>query len=363
MLENPFTPTFGEVPLHMAGREALLGELSLAFKSTHRHPNLTTAITGARGTGKTALLSTAANEAEKLGWIAVRTVALPGMLNDIFITARRASAHLVSSGVSKKLSGIEIGQVVSVQWENEKELSSWRSNMSDLLDELAKQDIGLLITVDEVQPKLSEMVRLAAIYQLFVTEGRKVSLLMAGLPNNILQIENDKTVSFLRRAQKYQLGRIPDYDVKDAMKRTIEESGRTIAEASLDEAVAAADGFAYMMQLVGFRIWNQHPDEHEITREDTADGIKLALQEFRDRIVRVTYDALSAGDKRFLQVMATSDKDLTISEIAEQLGKTQSYATQYKNRLLGQGVIGESSNRTLRFDLPQMKNYVLDPLA
>lgn len=362
MKENPFTPTFGEVPLHMAGREALLGELALAFRSTHRHPNLTTAITGARGTGKTALLSTAAAEAEKSGWVAVRTVALPGMLDDILITARRACAHLVSNGSAKRLSGVEIGQVVSVQWENEKELSNWRSNMSNLLDELAAQNIGLLITVDEVQPKLPEMVRLAAIYQLFVTEGRKVSLLMAGLPNNILQIENDKTVSFLRRAQKYQLGRIPDYDVKDAMKRTIEESGRTIAEDALDKAVAATDGFAYMMQLVGFRIWNQHPCEHEITKDDATAGIKLALREFTDRIVKTTYDALSAGDKRFLQVMAASDADLTTAEIAVRLGKTHSYATQYKNRLLGQGVISESGDRTLRFDLPLMKDYVRDSL-
>ena len=363
MIENPFTPTFGEVPMYMAGREALLGELSLAFKSSRRHPNLTTAITGARGTGKTALLSTAATKAEACGWVAVRTVALPGMLNDILITARRTCAHLISNGSERKLSGVEIGQLVSFQWENEKELSNWRSNMSDLLDELATQDTGLLITVDEVQPNLSEMIHLAAIYQLFVMEGRKVALLMAGLPNNILQIEKDKTVSFLRRAQKYQLGRISDYDVKDAMRRTIEESGRTISEDALDMAVEATDGFAYMMQLVGFRMWNQHPSEKEITKDDAAAGIKLALQEFRDRIVKTTFDTLSEGDKKFLQIMAASEENLTTSEIAEQLGKSHSYATQYKNRLLGQGVIGEESNQTLRFDLPLMKDYVRDLFA
>ena len=358
MKENPFTPTFGEIPLHMAGRESILGELSLAFKQTSRHPNLTTAITGARGTGKTALLSAASASAESRGWVVVRTVALPGMLEDILISTRKASEHLISSDPKKRLSGVEVGQTLSVQWENEEELSNWRSNMSDVLDKLAAHDTGLLITVDEVQPKLTEMVRLAAIYQLFVTEGRKVALLMAGLPHNILQMENDKTVSFLCRAQKHQLGRIPDYDVEDAMRRTIEESGRTISQAALRGAVAAADGFAYMMQLVGFRVWNQHPNNKEITMTDVESGINLATLEFTDRIVKTTYDALSKGDRRFLQVMASSDAGLTTPEIAKALKKTNSYATQYKNRLLGQGVISESVNRTLNFDLPLMKDYV-----
>ena len=55
--ENPFTPTFGEVPAHMAGRSVVLNDLKRALSSSKRHPNLTTIITGARGTGKTALLS------------------------------------------------------------------------------------------------------------------------------------------------------------------------------------------------------------------------------------------------------------------------------------------------------------------
>lgn len=43
----------------------------------------------------------------------------------------------------------------------------------------------MLFTVDEVDPTLDEMVQLAAFYQHFVREGRKVALLMAGLPHNI----------------------------------------------------------------------------------------------------------------------------------------------------------------------------------
>ncbi len=81
--ENPFTPTFGEVPAYMAGRAQLIGDMITAFERSGRSPDLSTVISGARGTGKTALLSLIAEEARKRGWVAVSVAALPGMLEDI----------------------------------------------------------------------------------------------------------------------------------------------------------------------------------------------------------------------------------------------------------------------------------------
>lgn len=61
--ENPFTPAFGEVPLYMAGRKVLLDSFVRAFGRQERAPELTTLVSGARGTGKTALLTRIAEEA------------------------------------------------------------------------------------------------------------------------------------------------------------------------------------------------------------------------------------------------------------------------------------------------------------
>lgn len=356
--ENPFTPTFGEVPAHMAGRALVLNDLKRAFASERRHPNLTTIVTGARGTGKTALLSLAADEAERRGWIAVKTVAIPGMLDDVLIAARRAAAHLVSSDRKVKMTGVEIGQFLGVEWERREALTNWRNEMTDLLEQLDDANVGLLIAVDEVQPKLPEMIQLAAVYQLFVMEGRKVALLMAGLPHNMLALEADKTVSFLRRAQKCQLGRIADYDIEDAMRKTIEDSGRTISPEALASAARAADGFPFLMQLVGFRMWDQGTRRMEITDEDVAAGAALAREEMKDRIVRVTYEGLSKQDRAFLAAMLPDEGSSTLGDIAKRMKKANSYATQYKLRLLGQGIIEEAAGGIVRFQLPLMRDYV-----
>ena len=81
---NPFTPSFGEVPFILAGRDRLLREVNTAFARPNRSPELTMLISGARGTGKTALLARIAEDAVRNGWIAVTSIASPGMLEDIY---------------------------------------------------------------------------------------------------------------------------------------------------------------------------------------------------------------------------------------------------------------------------------------
>ena len=68
-LENPFTPSFGEIPAHMTGRRDIVASLERAFRSERRRPELTTLFCGAQGTGKTSLMTLLTHKAEALGWI------------------------------------------------------------------------------------------------------------------------------------------------------------------------------------------------------------------------------------------------------------------------------------------------------
>ena len=59
-LKNPFTPSFGKVPAVLAGRDLLLDDMTSAFEQGSGDPNLSTILMGARGTGKTALMTSIA---------------------------------------------------------------------------------------------------------------------------------------------------------------------------------------------------------------------------------------------------------------------------------------------------------------
>ncbi|MBQ3106664.1 MAG: ATP-binding protein, partial [Eggerthellaceae bacterium] len=339
-LENPFTPSFGEVPAHLAGRKHIVEEVSRAFASAKRRPELTTIFSGARGTGKTTLLSLLSDRAAHEGWVVVSVTSMPGMLEDIEIRARRDAGHLLAPASELRVASVGIPQVIDVEFEQGGlKASNWRSRMDAMLNDLEEHGSGLLITVDEVDASLDEMVQLAAVYQHFVREGRRAALLMAGLPSEVSALLSDKTVSFLRRAQVMQLGRIDDYEIEDALRKTIQEGGRSVETAALGGAVQAIDGFPFMMQLVGFRAWDVRPQADEITAADFDVAIDVARKEMDARILGATYRDLSAADIKFVEAMAADEGDSAIADLVERLGWSSSQVAQYRRRLIEAGVI------------------------
>lgn len=151
--DNPFTPSFGEVPLVMAGRGQLLSEFDRAFSSQARRPSLASLISGARGTGKTALLTLVEERAQERGWIAVDLVSLPGMLEDALEQTRSRAAHLLKGADDVRLTSLGVGPLSVGVSHSDQGRGNWRTQLAGLLDELAKHGVGLLITVDEITPR------------------------------------------------------------------------------------------------------------------------------------------------------------------------------------------------------------------
>lgn len=356
---NPFTPTFGVVPPVLAGRERFMRVMRDAFENGPGDPNLSTLLIGARGTGKTALLSSISSQAGAQGWVSADVICAPGMLEDIVQRTYEAASHLIDTSPRRHLTGLTLGQLVGLEWaDDDRPLANWRTRMNALLSELDEHGTGLVITVDEVDAGVSEMIHLAGVYQLFVRERRKVALVMAGLPMNVMNLLTNKNVSFLRRSQQHHLGRIPDAEVAFAFRRTIEEAGKAISDSALDAAVDATEGFAYMMQLVGYWSWQECGTKDRLDDSDITKGAELARKSLRSGVLDTTYRELSAGDRRFLYAMLDDPGESRLTDIAARMGKATNYASTYKARLLGQGIIEELPGKTLKFELPAFREYL-----
>ncbi len=362
-MRNPFTPNFGQVPIHMAGRTQIVDEMREAFDNGLGDPNLCTLFKGARGTGKTALLSYLARAAEQQGWISASSTALPGMLEDIYEQMVRKAADLIDMRESPRMKALSLGQMIGIEWEHPDAPSlNWRSRMTLVLDALAEQNIGLVITVDEVDPTLDEIVQLAVVYQHFVGEDRNVSLLMAGLPHQISSLLSGKSTSFLRRANQIALGRIAEADVADAFEQTVLLGEKTIEQAALDEAVGAIGGFPFMMQLVGYRSWKASEGNPSIGIDEVRRGVALAQSDMRSRVLCATLDELSNRDLDFLAAMLKDDEVSTTEKVGERLAMTSGNVSTYRRRLLEQGVIDEAHRGGMRFALPFLREYLPDYL-
>lgn len=359
--QNPFTPTFGTVPAYLAGRQSVIDNMRQAFADRYGNPNLSTILIGARGTGKTALMSCIRDEALDAGWLTASSTALPGMLDDIYEQALMSARHLIDQPSSRQLTALSLGPI-SAGWEhNEGSLQqgNWRTRMSLLLDQLAQHNTGLLITVDEVRADLDELIRLAAVYQHFVTERRQVALVMAGLPYHVHRLVSDKSVSFLRRSAQHQLGRIPSADVGVALRKTFQSGGKRIEEEAVDICIKSIKGFAFMLQLAGYRTWIEAGENATVTAMHALRGVHDAKYDMEEYILASTYRELSPGDLRFVEAMATDPVESRLSTVASRMGVSNGYASKYKTRLLAGGVIGEQARGVVAFDIPGFREYVL----
>ena len=98
--------------------------------------------------------------------------------------------------------------------------------MDDILKALTECDTGLLVTIDEVNPGIDEMATLVAAFQHFLDEGKKVALIMAGLPYAVTSLLSGKSTSLLRRAARFELHALTDYEVEEALVRTMREEAK-----------------------------------------------------------------------------------------------------------------------------------------
>lgn len=384
--ENPFTPTFGQMPPVMAGSSALIDEFHRAFNAKRRTPRLSTVVSGIPGSGKTCLLTRIAQTAHADGWAVANVSAIAGMLDEILASARASAREVIlkrdgvdgeaMSGGDTKAGGIAMAaSAPSVTISSTSPLTenanaslhaldalpdkeTWRQRMTALLELLREAGTGLMVTVDDARATEEELTQLASAYQHFIRERLRVGLVIAGEPNEITALVKRTEVSFLERAERCTLGCVPDFEIEETLRKTFLEGGRTIGANALTAAAEACAGLPYMMQLVGYRIWDQNPDQPRISLADAQAGISLAKREFAERMLEPLYRCLSDGDLHYLGAMLQDEDESRTVEIADRMGVSKSYAGQYKLRLLEKGAICEPRRGRVAFNLPGLREYL-----
>jgi len=356
--KNPFTPAFGSEPMIMAGREHILEDILEGLENGPGDPNRATILIGPRGSGKTVLLTKVADEAAKIGWISARVTASEGMLSGILEQTRKNGEMFLPKKAKGKLTELHaFGIGFGIETVKER-VPSWRLQMTEILELLAEYQIGLLITVDELNVKQNEMVELVRDFQHFVTEKRETALLMAGLPGKTLQMFHDKSISFIRRAFQHNLDAIPIADVKAAMQETVEISGRKIEADAIEAAAAYTNGFPFLIQLIGYHMWRQSPNAKNISVADVDKGMESADEYMERMILDTTVKDLSDKDIAFLLAMLPDPDISRIGDIITRMGVSAAAAGQYRLRLIRQGVIEEFGRGKVRFALPLLREYM-----
>ena len=356
--KNPFTPTFGSIPLQLAGRDRVIRDILDGLDNGPGDPNRATIFVGSRGAGKTVLLAKIAEEASANGWISVNVNAASDMLDEVLIQIRDNAKEFLTPESFSYITSISVASVEVTRNVNQgNRKSTWRSEMTAILKELNEQNVGLLITIDELDVKIVELRTLIASFQHFVRERRDVALIMAGLPQKVSQLLREDSISFLRRAFQHRLEAIEENEVRFSIKKTIETAGRTIEKEALSLAVKNTKGFPFMLQLIGYHMWRQHSEIKSISFDDAEEAIILAKNDLERMIFDITFRELSEKDVAFLTAMLDDKEYSNISDISSRMNVTPKYAGMYRKRLIEHGIISSRGYGKVAFDLPMFREY------
>ncbi|MBT1172736.1 ATP-binding protein [Bifidobacterium sp. MA2] len=371
---NPFKPTAGRMPPLLIGRDGVVEDFEEGLDDGPGAPGRLMRVTGARGVGKTVILTEFGRIAKARKWEVVDETASDGLsqrlLDRLAPDGPTMSLSLKPSVSLAGLGGVSLGEA-SVS--SRRMPLTLREAMGRRLDALERRKAGLLVTIDEAQAAdRDDMVAIATAVQHLIREERNVAFVFAGLPTIASKWLNDEVLTFLRRAQAERLGDIPLDEVEDAFVDTFDGSGMSIGGEALRKAVEATQGYPFMIQLVGYHIWriayrrqrgSGTGGHMEVGDADADAGVANALDRLGDAVHGPELDGLSPIDKTYLLAMAQDDGPSSTSAVAERMGKDVAYANVYRTRLIDAQVIRDVGYGKVDFAIPYLRRYLREHAA
>ena len=354
---NPFKPTAGAEPPHLIGRSEVLVEFRAGIEGGVGAPGRLMRISGPRGSGKTVLLTELGDVARSYGWRVVDVSAGADLIADLLL---ELTPQVTVEGASVSASAL-VGK-------GELDLAVRQPNLRALMGEASCGSKGLLLTIDEVQDASHEdMQRIATAVQHLVRERAHVALVFAGLPMGVMDLINGKAMTFLRRAVSEELGAISCLEVGLSLQESFGQSGLLLEGEALERAAELTGGYPYLIQLVGFYVWeraNAHRvDDATVRMGDIDTGAAIAMERFHQTVHEPAIANVTRNALEYLFAMAESEVASSTAELAVRLGKSASAASSCRRLLLQQQVIEQTAPGYVGFAVPYLREYLLDNKA
>lgn len=341
-MNNPFSISFGKIPLENIERPVLVQEVVDAFTADPINQQIAM-ITGVRGSGKTVLMTDIARRLkENDNWIIVELNPETDML--LGLASRLSSVREYAEIFRKARINLSFWGL-GVEISGEPPITNIESAITRMLESLKKKNKRVLIAVDEVTS--TENVRVfSAAFQIFVRQELPIFLIMTGLYENIYELQNEKSLTFLYRAPKINM--LP-LNLTAMANRYADVF--SLGEPQALEMARMTKGYPFAFQVLGYLTWRAEGKYQSVENE-----YQQYLEEFvYDKI----WMELSKGDKKLAYGIASSSTGET-SEIRNIAGINSSTYSVYRNRLLQKGIVEASEYGKLQFTLPLFDKMVMN---
>lgn len=284
-------------------------------------------LSGPRGIGKTVTLNELEDEAKRRGWVVLRAQPhnLVPLLVETAIPYARSTLSQQPEG-RRRITGVNIAGIGGVRSEiddGDDPAPSLITGLNALADE-AGTGSGILITVDEVQSAPSDQLwELTAAVQDLMQDNRNIAFAAAGLPEGIATLLQHPGTTFLRRAQHSNLGPMSPEQTAEVLSRTAEAGGAAFDNEALRHAVGMSRGYPFLIQLIGFHLFERAGQGGTITAGDV-DAVRTDVLDTLGQLVHApALSTVPPKQEEFLVAMAQVQEGLAAvptAAIARELG-------------------------------------------
>lgn len=355
---NPFTPGFGLTPMILAGREVAIDEFTAALAGNIPEARAIL-ISGARGSGKTVLLTEFRELALEAGWTDLRmhtsSTSLTEELRSQAIarlremdpeaeTSRLTSARAFNVGASRD---------IVRRYEGEGEVLT---TVLDRLAQLCDEDGGgLLITLDELQSvDRDQLHALTQHVQDLIGSGHAVAFIAAGVRPGVDALLDHERTTFLRRAHRIEVGSVDVGTAAEAIRMTIADTARTITPEATVLAGEISRGYPYLIQLIGSKAWQNSGDAETIEIEDVRGGRDSVIAAMIKNVHGPALRGLSSRKREYLHAMLEDEGPSAVGDIARRMDIDPRNQSTYRERLIEEELIRPAGRGFVEFALPYL---------
>ena len=341
-MNNPFTLSFGKKPLQYISRLSQTQQILETFQAPVPS-NQIFMITGVRGSGKTVMMTNIAHELKADdSWIVIELNPTRHLLQSL--AAKIYSLpEMHARFLNARLDFSAFGLGLSV--ENSAPATDIENVLELMLDQIKESGKRLLITIDEVT--CSEYIRIfVSSFQIFLCQEQPIFLLMTGLYENLYDLQNDKSLTFLYRAPKLLLEPLNYTAVRNHYMKIF-----NIDTESASKMTSLTKGYPFAFQVLGYLYW-----ENRSTK-----NIDEILPEYDQYLEEYVYSKiwseLSEQDQR-IPLSISPDDGLKVKELRTRLQMSSELFSVYRDRLRRKGVIDTHEYGKVSFSLPRFSNFV-----
>ena len=342
MSNNPYSLMFGTEPTQSIPRIAQSVSIVDDFMSDNPSQQVYM-ITGVRGAGKTVFLTELSHRfAKEKDWVVVNINPERDIMEGLgakLVNDRSVKDIIKGASINLSFFGFGIG------FTSGEKITDIEIALMRMLESLKKKKKKVLVAIDEVSNS-KEMRIFASSFQIFVREKLPIFLLMTGLYENIDDIQNVKTLTFLHRAPKLTLASLNRGAIVSNYKKTFK-----LSDEDAHEMAGITLGYPFAFQVLGHLTWENNGNFRDV------------IDEYRQYLEDYVYDKLwsELSEKdRYIAFGIAKSQSGKIADIRDIISLETNEFNPYRKRLLKKGIINGDRRGYVSFTLPYFSEFVLD---